>query len=319
MPENWFAKLSTLLSHNSGLSQKLLWTLAVVALLLVIRGLARRLLRRQLDDASRRYRWHKNIDYLLLAVGIVWVGTIWLSGFGSLLTYLGLLSAGLAIALKDPLVNLVAWVFLITQRPFVVGDRIEVGDVRGDVVDIRFFAFTLMEIGQWVDAEQSTGRLVHVPNATIFTNSVANYTMGFQFIWHELPVLVTFESDWRKAKQILTTIINEHTEQVTPLAREQMQRTAERYMIAVGTLTPKVYTRVVDDGVLLTCRYLTRVRKRRGSEEAIWEAILDAFAQADDIDFAYPTRRLYFNPQEGKAGAGGPASPPEGGGASGIS
>ena len=80
----------------------------------------------------------------------------------------------------------------------------------GDVIDIRLFQFSINEIGNWVDADQSTGRIIHIPNGIVFTEPQANYTAGFQYIWNEIPVLVTFESDWKKAKQILTDIVNHH-------------------------------------------------------------------------------------------------------------
>ncbi|NOZ48532.1 MAG: mechanosensitive ion channel [Chloroflexi bacterium] len=307
MPISWVDTLFSFLRERTGLSQQLLWSVTIILLLVTLRGLVWRLLKRRPWESASLYHWRKSVDYIILAVGILWVGSIWLEGFGNFVTYLGLVSAGLAIALKDPFVNLVAWLFILTRRPFMLGDRIEVDQIKGDVVDIRFFAFTLMEVGNWVGAEQSTGRLLHIPNAVVFTQPIANYTMGFQFIWDEIPVVVTFESNWKKARDILTRIITQQAEQLTPTAKAQMQRTAESYMIAVGTLTPKVYTSVVGDGVQLTCRYLTRVRKRRGSEEMIWQEVLDAFSREADIDLAYRTQRLYFNPQEGKPGTGGPA------------
>lgn len=99
----------------------------------------------------------------------------------------------MAIALADVLKNMAGWMYIPSRRPFRVGDRIEIEGTRGDVVDIRLFCFSLMEIGNWVDAEQSTGRLVHVPNGSVFINQVANYTEGFQYIWHEMPVRTFFQ------------------------------------------------------------------------------------------------------------------------------
>ena len=85
------------------------------------------------------------------------------------------------------------------------------------LIDLRIFQFTLMEIGNWVDADQSTGRIVHVPNGSVFVTPLANYAKGFQYIWNEIPVLVTFESDWRRAKEILEGIANLVT--APPVAR----------------------------------------------------------------------------------------------------
>ena len=186
------------------------------------------------------------------------------------------------------------------RRPFSVGDRIQVGDVRGDVIDQRIFMFSLMEIGNWVDAEQSTGRVVHVPNGKVFQEPLANYTEGFAYIWNEIAVLLTFESNWEDAKKILNEIANRHGDEPTGAAAEQIKRAASTKLIIIKHLTPIVYTSVRDSGVLLTVRYLCNTRRRRGSEQNIWEDVLRAFAKRDDIDFAYPTQRHYLNHIEGK-------------------
>jgi hypothetical protein len=220
-----------------------------------------------------------------------------------------LLSAGLAIALQDPIVNLAGWLFIIWRRPFVVGDRIQIGDHRGDVIDIRIFQFSLLEIGNWVDADQSTGRVIHIPNGKIFREAQANYSQGFQFIWNELPVLVTFESNWKKAKEILQSVAERHAQHFSASAEEQIRQAARKFLIFYTHLTPAVYTSVADSGVLLTIRYLCELQTRRGTAQAIWEEILERFAGADDIDFAYPTSRFYDNPAEGKPEARAPLPP----------
>ena len=171
------------------------------------------------------------------------------------------------------------------------------------MIDIRIFKFTLMEIGNWVDSDQSTGRVIHLPNSLIISDTIANYTRGFEFIWNEIPVLITFESQWKKAKKILTDIGEKHAAHLTKSAEKRVKEASKRYMIFYSALTPTVYTSVQDCGVLLTLRYLIEPRKRRGSVEAIWEEILIAFANCENIDFAYPTQRFYNNVLEGKEGA----------------
>jgi small-conductance mechanosensitive channel len=182
-----------------------------------------------------------------------------------------------------------------------VGDRIQIGSNAGDVIDIRVFQFTLMEIGNWVGADQSTGRIIHVPNGKVFAEPLANYSKGFHYIWNEIAVLITFESDWQKAKEILLGIGSRHAEELSASAEDRVRRAARRFMIFYTKLTPTVYTTVKDSGVLLTIRYLCEPRRRRGSEEAIWEDILTEFAGCADIDFAYPTRRFYDSLLEKKS------------------
>ena len=151
-------------------------TILVVLFLWLVRKLVLRTALRKSDDVQNRYRWRKSTAYVAFLIGVVLVVRIWFQGMGSLSTMIGLVSAGVAIALKDALVNLAGWVFIVWRHPFEVGDRIEVGDVAGDVIDQRIFQFTLMEIGNWVHADQSTGRIIHVPNGRVFTDALANYS-----------------------------------------------------------------------------------------------------------------------------------------------
>ncbi len=135
---------------------------------------------------------------------------------------------------------------------------------------------------------------------------MTNHTGTFAYVWHEVAVVVTFESDWRAAKQVLLEVVGECAEHLSEDAERTLRRAAREYFIFYSKLTPTVYTSVVGEGVQLTLRYLVAPRRVRGSEQDVWEAVLDRFAARDDIDLAYPTTRLYRNDLEGKPGAGGP-------------
>jgi small-conductance mechanosensitive channel len=279
----------------------LLASLAVLAGLAAARWLLLTVAWRRVSDVRARYRWRKTTLYLAVSLGAVLVARIWFAGLREVTTFLGLLSAGLAIALKDLVADLAGWAFIVWRRPFEVGDRIQIGDHAGDVIDVRIFQFSLLEIGNWVDADQSTGRILHVANGRILTDVVANYSRGFQYIWDEIPVLITFESDWRAAKILLADIAARHAAHVTGDAARQLEEASRKFMIVYSKLTPIVYTSVKDSGVLLTMRYLCEARMRRTVAEAIWEDVLTEFARRNDMDFAYPTTRFYRSPLEGKS------------------
>jgi len=285
---------------SPALQMHLLVSVLVIAGLWLLQRLILALVYRRVTDPWTRYRWRKTTTYVFIVIGILVVGREWLEGFKALATFLGLVSAGVAIALKDPLVNLAGWAYIVWRRPFDVGDRIEIGGHKGDVIDQRLFQFTLNEIGVWVDAEQSTGRIVHIPNGRIFTDAVANYDKGFKYIWNEVPVVVTFESNWKKAKEVLTAIAFKHAEHLTAEAERDLLTASRQYFINYKKLTPIVYTSAADAGVRLTIRYLIEPRRRRGTVSAIWEDILTEFANCPDIDLAYPTSRPFHNMLEGK-------------------
>lgn len=294
--------MDTILQFENLPIERAVETAAIIVIIWIARRLLLRFVEQRTDDVNMLYTWRKTTEFVSLFIGLLIIASLWLGTGGnrSASTYLGLLSAGIAIALQDPLTNLIGWVFIVARRPFEMGDRIEIGDVAGDVIDIRLFQITLLEIGRWVNADQSTGRIVRVPNRFVFSQSVANYTSGIPFIWNEVPLEVTFESDWRIAKQLLEEIAGRFSLQPTEEEAEDIRRTAKRSNIRTPHLTPVVYTTVAASGVVLTLRYLCRPRQRRNSEQQIWEAILDVFAEREDIDFAYPTQRIFYHPREGK-------------------
>ncbi|MEE9542797.1 MAG: mechanosensitive ion channel family protein [Thermodesulfobacteriota bacterium] len=282
---------------------KLIVSVAVVIILLLLRRVILFLLTRKIKDATTLYRWRKTATYISFFIGIIIIGRTWVVGFSSLSTFLGLASAGITIALRDPIVDIAGWAFILWRRPLETGDRIQVGEHKGDVIDIRVFQFSILEVGNWVDADQSTGRIINIPNGKVFTETLVNYTTGFEYIWNEMPVLLTFESEWEKAKKLLDKIAQKRASDIGEEINKKIREAQKKYMIQYSTVTPSVYTSVKDSGVLLTVRYMTSARARRETEQIIWEDILKEFAKHDDIDFAYPTQRRYDNIREGKPGA----------------
>lgn len=303
-------------------ARKALLSVVVVLAVWLVRRVVARVATTRLDDPRARYGWMKGTAWVAYLVVFLLLGQIWVESVRNVGTFLGLLTAGLAIALRDLITNMAGWVFILMRHPFAVGDRIQIGDHKGDVVDIRLFQFTLLEVGNWVHADQSTGRIIHVPNADVFSQPVANYTDEFPFVWHEMPVMLTFESDWRRARDLLQGVLDSIARDIALEAATALRRGSRKFLISYRHFSPRVYVSVEDSGVCLTLRFLAPVRQRRGLNERIWEAILDAFAADDGIDLAYPTRRLFINSIEGKpearapwpgAGRGGdaPVSPPD--------
>jgi small-conductance mechanosensitive channel len=270
---------------------KVVQSVVVILVVVLLRWVVLRVIHRRIEDPEVWYRARKIATYTSTFIVIFMLLRIWLIEFENFATFLGLLSAGVAIALSDVLKNLAGWVYILARRPFRVGDRIEIGEQAGDVIDVRVFRFSVLEIGNWVHADQSTGRIIHIPNGLVFTSPVANFTEGFSFIWHEIPFLITFESDWKRAEAVFAPILAEVAPGITGKAAERIKATAREYRIKYTHLTPTVYVSVEDSGVLLTGRVLVSARQRRAVDQDVWKKLLEAIAGDPTIELAYPTIR----------------------------
>ncbi|MGM0410680.1 MAG: mechanosensitive ion channel family protein [Bacillota bacterium] len=285
--------MQDIINLNSIPNKNFFYTIVAVLIVFILRWIIKKVIKYRVETISKRYRWYKINTYISSFITLIIIFQIWLDSISSLFTFLGIFSAGLAVALKDILVNFFAWIYIISRRPFSIGDRIEINGVKGDVIDIKIMDISLMEVGNWVKAEQSTGRIINIPNGKIFNSNVANFTKGFELIWNEISILITFESDWKKAKSILEEIAKRNSLELNKNLKENIIHSARKNY---QKLTPIVYTKIKDSGVELTIRYLCKPRKRRSSSEKFWEDILEAFNNENNIDFAYNTYR-YYNPE----------------------
>jgi len=278
-------------SINEVVLQNLLWTLAMIAVLIVVKNLILKGLHNRIESPEIYFKSKRAINgvsFLCVLIGVVF---IWFDTSGSFLTVIGLFSAGLALALKDILLNIAGWLYILLRQPFYVGDRIEISGIKGDVIDQNIFKFRVIEIGNWVQAEQSTGRIIHIPNYKIFTEPLANYTLGFEYIWNELSVLIPFEKDWKRAKVIMYDVLHDMTDDLSIDMQQQIKKTSRKYMVYFNNLNPIIYTDVIDSGVRLTMRFICKPKQRRTIDEKIWEALLERFEIELEIEFGYPTMR----------------------------
>lgn len=271
--ENYIEYLNDIIAYD--IRWDIYKTILIILILWLIKKGAFKLIARGKEiEIKKQFHTRKTIEYVLVFIGLLLVGNIWITNFQSITTFLGLLSAGIAIALKDIFVNIAGWVFIYWRKPFDVGDRIQIGELKGDVVDLRLFQFSMLEVGNWVDGEQSTGRIVHVPNAKVFLDPQANYSQGFDFIWNEQQVYIGLESDYKKASLLLREIMNELLSPDFKIIESELRKAQKEHFISFSQYTPIVYTKIQERGIQLSLRYLCKPRKRRVIEHQITEEII---------------------------------------------
>jgi small-conductance mechanosensitive channel len=295
LPVHVVEGIKELLRLHADWQAQLVATGVLVLVLLSVRNLIIRILNRRVPDLTVRYYTQKLITYATTVVGFLLLFPIWIKNASTLGTSVALVSAGLAIALSDVVKDLAGWLFIIIRRPFHIGDRITIGDHTGDVIDVMTFDFILFEIRARVDGDDPTGRTVRIPNGHIFSKPLVNFSAEFEFMWQEVAALITFESDWRRGREVILEIMRDHSdEELHDIAAVQINDAEAAIHVEDGGLQPTVYVRVLESGVLLTGRHLVRVRETRRMEDKVWQSILTAFEKEEGLEFAYPTVRTYL-------------------------
>jgi small-conductance mechanosensitive channel len=285
--------------------RKLLLVVAVIVILGLLNRAAGALLRRRFsgsDHVAARFWWHQGIRLATAGLGLILLVSIWFDNPQRLATVAGLVSAGLAIALQRLVTAFAAYFVILRGRVFRVGDRIVMGGVRGDVIDLGFIRTSIMEMGQpppvqsdepaiWVEARQYSGRIVTVTNDTIFDQPVFNYTRDFPFIWEEMHLPISYTADRARAEQILLRAAERHSVKTTEVSEAAWKEFQRRYFVETPDLKPRVYWQLTDNWLELALRFLTRQRGVREVKDAMTREIL-AELQASGIEIASTTYEI---------------------------
>ena len=247
---------------------------------------------RRFDDPTSRYYARKLVRFGIGVVVVICLAVIWRAFAGRIGVVLGLGAAGLAFAMQEVVGAIAGWFNILSGRIFRVGDRIQMGGVRGDVIDITPLRTKIMEMGtasedgSWVGGRQYTGRIVAVSNKMTFTEPVFNYSTVFGFIWEELTVPVPYEADWHRAEQILRDEVASVS--ATPGAQEAIKEMAARYPVPLADVEPRVFMRATDNWNELAARFVVPVRSARLVKDGVTRRVLDRLA-AEGIPVASAT------------------------------
>ncbi|MFO8069171.1 MAG: mechanosensitive ion channel family protein [Alkalibacterium sp.] len=279
----------------------LVFVLIIVFLLIMRRVILNRLYKRfkGSDNWYVTRKMAKWLNNLILVLAFIYIFGSNLSGFS---TAIGLAGAGVTYALREVIVSFAGWFAIMFGDFFKTGDRVLLGGIKGDVVDIGLLRTTLMEMGEWVEGDQYTGRIVRVANSYIFTSPVYNYTADFKFLWDELHIPLHFDSDIPMAKGIVLAIAEDTIGTYNAKAEEDWGNMKRRYRIENASLKPQVYISFDDNFVTMSLRYIVDTRERRGIRDRIFTAILDQFKEAGDrIELASETFEIVHQEKRKKS------------------
>jgi small-conductance mechanosensitive channel len=234
---------------------------------------------------ARAVFWARQIASLLaLAIAIVGVLSIWVLGASGGAVPVGLVTAGLAVALQKVWTAFAGYLVLMRGRVYTVGDRIAIGSVKGDVLSVGFLYTRIMEMGEsgppdkrevWVSGRQFTGRIVTITNDRVFNDPIFNYTREFPFLYEEIVIPIKYDADRKRAEEILLRCAEPATAELRELSEESRRRLEEEYFVTVDALTPRVYYRLTDNWLELTLRFVVRDHGIRSMKDSMSRHILD--------------------------------------------
>jgi small-conductance mechanosensitive channel len=248
---------------------------AAIAVILLAARLLRNTLGSRIQDVDVRYRARKSVTFLSYLLAILVVIAIFSRQIGGASVALGVTGAGIAFALQEVIASVAGWIAVSLGGFYSTGDRIQLGGIKGDVIDISILRTTIMEVGEWVASDLYTGRIVRVTNSFVFKEPVFNYSADFPFLWDEATLPIRYGSDWKYARETLHGVVQEVLSGYAGQVRSAWQEAARRYRVQDTNVEPMITLRTTENWIEFTIRYVVDYRKRRWMKDYLFTRILE--------------------------------------------
>ena len=270
--------VSNLTTINQSYIALALATSIVILLFSFFKKIGKRAIRKKIEG-RKEYVINQAVQIILNILEVVFLLVIWNEYIQSLMTLISVTSAAMTIALRELILNFFCGIYIKMKKPFQVEDRIEVKGIKGDVMNISSLNFEVLEISTKEEHGQSTGVIVTFPNSIVFSEPVRNLNKGFKYVWDELTVKVPMDCDLVKNKQELYKIVNniEIIKNIPKKMKAQINDINTTNRVYFNKYDPTIYTKIVDNHIELTIRYLMHPKKGRFVESVIWNKILEGY------------------------------------------
>jgi small-conductance mechanosensitive channel len=260
--------------------QDLIWFLFIAFLVfLAVRVLQRQLLSK-VKDSDNRYRMRKFSSFIGFFIVLMVAILFFSDRFSSLAVVLGVTGAGIAFALQEVITSIAGWMVISVSHFYKTGDRILLGGILGDVIDISILRTTLMELGQWVRGDQYNGRIVRVANSFVFKEPVFNYSADFPFIWDEVIIPIKYGSDHKAARALLQKVADDVVGAYAAYAQEKWKDMVNKYFIEEAKIQPMVLMTASENWMEFAVRYVVDYKARRTTKDLLFSRILDEVDQS---------------------------------------
>lgn len=270
----------------------------VIIIVAVLRRMAQRVVGQRIADTTTRYRVRKAFTLLSYVLIVFALLIIFSDRLGGLTVAFGVAGAGIAFALQEVIASVAGWVAISFGRFYTPGDRVQLGGIKGDVIDIGILRTTLMEVGQWVDGDLYNGRIVRISNSYVFKDPVFNYSADLPFLWDEIKLPVRYGSDWKFARATIEQVLQEVCGQWTQGFKSSWEDAVQKYALEDARVEPLVTIIANDNWIEMTGRYIVDFRTRRSTKDRIFTRFLEEVDKsADRIKLASATYDIVSLPR----------------------
>jgi small-conductance mechanosensitive channel len=270
--------------------------IGIAVIWLLVRVIQRSLLSK-IQGNDNRYRAKKFSNFAGYFLTIVLITIVFSDRLGGLTVALGVAGAGIAFALQEVIASFAGWLAIMFGDFYKTGDRVQLGGIKGDVMDIGVLRTTIMETGQWVDGDLYNGRIVLIANSYVFKEPVFNYSGDFPFLWDEIKIPVQYGSDYDKARILLLEIGNKVAGDLTQQSKVKWADLQNKFRLEDAQTEPMVSLIANDNWVEFTLRYVVSYKKRRATKTELFTQILKSFEGTNGaIKFASATFQLVEAP-----------------------
>ena len=280
--------LSESAEDSAQFMRQMLLTFAAIFIAWAISGLIHWLFPKIIFSEKITRRLYQFFRVILIIAVVAFTFNLWFSHVQSMGLIVTLVLALVALALKDMIVDLVAYIYVAIRHPFRVGDLIMVDGIKGEVVDMDFFQFNLAEMGDLVDTLTPTGRYVSLPNRFIFEKALYNYSHTNPFVMADVFILIDFDADRQEALRLAGQIAYEKHLEILERYEEEELELFDREMEAQDSdKKPTIRATLDANGFRVYIQFFTMYRDIGQTKMIMQNALYDAFV-AHGIEMPVP-------------------------------
>lgn len=265
--------MDKLTSFYDKYSDLMIATLAIIIITYILKMIVSRIFHNKIDGIRKRYLFRQTVSYVAYIIMLFSVIIIWFEWLTNFLTFLSLVTGAIIITSKEIVQNLFANIVIISRELFQVGDRIQIGDSIGDVIETGPLYVTLTELTTTANGEEPTGRIIKVPNNFVFAKILANYSKSLSVIWNEISIKLNNQIDINVVKSIMLKAANSFSFLFDDKSKQEIQ-SKHGDLIFIKT-DPSVYITLEDKKIIFTLRYACKFYKKKETENQIYESIIN--------------------------------------------